>query len=157
MNRDGAMGDVAQINEKAAAMSLELKSIDEPYHEHRRRLMLKLQVGPTKTFFHRNLWVEIVAKESKQPVPVAESAHADLLQLRALHVQMDQAVLATYGWHQPSGAGPAIDLLHDFYEVDYLPENGRVRYTIHPDARKEVLRRLLHLNHKLYAEEEAKG
>jgi hypothetical protein len=32
-----------------------------------------------------------------------------------------------------------IDLAHDFYEVDCLPENDRVRYTILPDARKEVL------------------
>ncbi|HWQ93503.1 MAG TPA: hypothetical protein VN673_17690 [Clostridia bacterium] len=38
-----------------------------------------------------------------------------------------------------------------------LPENDRVRYTIHSDARKEILKRLLKLNHKLYAEEEAKG
>ena len=38
-----------------------------------------------------------------------------------------------------------------------LPENDRVRYTIHPDARKEILKRLLQLNHHLYAEEEAKG
>lgn len=138
----------------------ELEQIGERYHEHRRELMLKLQLGLTKTYnlFHdRELSVELVAKESKQPVPVAESAHADLRQLRALHVQMDQAVLTAYGWHQPSDAGPAIALRHDFYEVDYLPENDRVRYTIHPDARKEILKRLLHLNHKLYAEEEAKG
>jgi hypothetical protein len=137
-----------------------LEQVGERYHEHRRELMLKLQLGLTKTYnlFHeRELSVELVAKESKQPVPVAESAHADLLQLRALHVQMDQAVLAAYGWHQPSEAGPAIALRHDFYEVDYLPENDRVRYTIHPDARKEILKRLLQLNHKLFAEEEAKG
>jgi len=36
-----------------------------------------------------------------------------------------------------------IDLAHDFYEVDYLPENDRVRYTISPEAGKEVLKRLL--------------
>jgi len=35
--------------------------------------------------------------------------------------------------------------------------NDRTRYIIHPDARKEVLKRLLQLNHELYAEEEAKG
>lgn len=125
-----------------------------------RDVVEKLQLGLTKTYnlFHdRELSVELVAKESKQPVPVAESAHADLRQLRALHVQMDQAVLAAYGWHQPSDAGPAIDLRHDFYEVDYLPENDRVRYTIHPDARKEILKRLLQLNHQLYAEEEGRG
>ena len=137
-----------------------LEQLGGHYYEHRRELMLKLQVGLTKTYnlFHdRELSVELVAKESKQPVPVSGSAHADLLQLRALHVQMDQAVLAAYGWHQPSDAGPALALHHDFYEVDYLPENDRVRYTIHPDARKEILKRLLQLNHKLYAEEEAKG
>ena len=37
-----------------------------------------------------------------------------------------------------------------------LPENDRVRYTISPAARKEVLRRLLALNHAR-AEEEAKA
>ena len=67
---------------------------------------------------------------------------------------MDNAVLAAYGWHEPSDDGPAIDLYHDFYEVDYLPENDRTRYTIHPDARRELLTRLLLLNHKRYAEEQ---
>jgi uncharacterized protein (DUF433 family) len=60
---------------------------------------------------------------------------------------MDEAVLDAYGWND-------IELKHDFYEVDYLPENDRVRFTIHPDARKEVLKRLLELNHQLYAEEQ---
>jgi len=32
-------------------------------------------------------------------------------------------------------------LRHAIYEVDYLPENDRLRYTIHPDARKELLKR----------------
>ena len=68
---------------------------------------------------------------------------------------MDNAVLASYGWHEPSDDGPAIELRHDFYEVDYLPENDRTRYTIHPDARRELLKRLLLLNHKRYAEEQA--
>ena len=47
---------------------------------------------------------------------------------------MDERVLNAYGWED-------IKLAHDFYEVDYLPENDRVRYTISPDARKEVLNR----------------
>src|SRR5690606_5680857 len=50
-----------------------------------------------------------------------------------------------------------IQLRNDFYEVDYLPENDRVRYTIHPDARKEVLKRLLLLNHERFEEEATKG
>jgi len=32
-----------------------------------------------------------------------------------------------------------------------------VRYTIHPEARKEVLKRLLELNHKIHEEEVAAG
>lgn len=43
------------------------------------------------------------------------------------------------------------------YEVDYLPENDRTRYTIHPDARKEILKRLLLLNHERYEEEVKQG
>ena len=50
-----------------------------------------------------------------------------------------------------------VELRHDFYEVDYLPENDRVRYTIHPEARKEILKRLLELNHKIHAEEVEMG
>jgi len=62
---------------------------------------------------------------------------------------MDETVLKAYGWED-------INLAHNFYEVDYLPENDRVRYTISPDARKEVLKRLLKLNHKNH-EQEAKA
>ena len=32
-------------------------------------------------------------------------------------------------------------------------ENDRVRYTISPDARKEVLKRLLKLNHEIHEQE----
>ena len=62
----------------------------------------------------------------------------------------DMAVLYSYGWLD-------ISLRHGFYEVDYLPENDRVRYTIHPDARKEVLKRLLLLNHERFEKEVANG
>lgn len=83
-------------------------------------------------------------------------------QLRALHLQLDQTVLEAYGWgsHPATAQGsgePPIALRHAFYEVDYLPENDRVRYTIHPEARKEVLKRLLALNHQRRQEEEAQG
>jgi hypothetical protein len=87
---------------------------------------------------------------SKEATYTLEQALAGIHQLRALQVEMDQAVLEAYGWGD-------IQLRHDFYEVDYLPENDRVRYTIHPEARKEVLKRLLELNHKIHAEEVAQG
>lgn len=73
-------------------------------------------------------------------------------------IKSDQSVLTAYGWHEDSEKwGNAIQLRHNFYELDYLPENDRVRYTIHPDARKEVLKRLLLLNHERFEEEVAKG
>jgi hypothetical protein len=63
---------------------------------------------------------------------------------------MDNAVLEAYGWQD-------VQLKHDFYAVDYLPENDRIRYTIHLDARKEILKRLLELNHKIHEEEVKAG
>ena len=50
-----------------------------------------------------------------------------------------------------------ITLAHDFYEVEYLPENDRIRYTISPEARKEILKRLLKLNHEIYEQEQKEG
>ncbi len=140
--------------------SLDIAQIGHRNHEHRRQLMLKLQLGLTKTYklFHSpNLSASVIAKESKQSVSVSESAYTAFLQYRELQIQMDLAVLAAYGWHQACPAGPALNLHHDFYEVDYLPENDRVRYTISPDARKELLKRLLALNHQQAAEERAKA
>ena len=122
--------------------------------------MLQMQLGLTKTYnlFHDpKLSPEVVAKASKQDADVAAEAYSGLLRLRELHREMDEAVLAAYGWHEPTDDGPPIDLRHDFYEVDYLPENDRVRYTIHPDARRELLKRLLLLNHKRHAEEVEAG
>ena len=63
---------------------------------------------------------------------------------------MDEAALRAYGWQD-------INLANDFYKVDYLPKNDRVRYTISPDARKEVLKRLLKLNHEIHEQEVKAG
>jgi hypothetical protein len=48
---------------------------------------------------------------------------------------------------------PEIVLGHDFHDVETLPENDRTRYTITPQARKDLLTRLLKLNHQRAAEE----
>jgi hypothetical protein len=84
-----------------------------------------------------------------------EEALAGIIELRRLHVEMDNAVLAAYGWHVDGEDGPAIDLAHNFYDVETLSENDRTRYTISTEARKEVLKRLLALNHHRAAEEAA--
>jgi len=73
-----------------------------------------------------------------------------IIELRHLHKEMDETVLKAYGWTD-------INLAHDFYEVDYLPENDRIRYTISPDARKEILKRLLKLNHEIHEQEQKQG
>ena len=131
----------------------ELEQLGEHYHEHRKQLMLLMKLGLTKTYnlFHASFLTSVeIEKQSKQDRATAEKAFYDIIKLRELHKQMDQAVLDAYGWND-------IKLRHDFYEVDYLPENDRVRYTINPDARKEVLKRLLELNHTIYEEEIKQG
>jgi hypothetical protein len=41
--------------------------------------------------------------------------------------------------------------------VNYLSENDRIRYAISPDARKEILKRLLKLNHEIHEQEQKQG
>ncbi len=137
-----------------------LEKIGEEYHEFRRQLMLDMRLGLTKTYnlFHdpqcsmlnAQLAMEIREfKSAKLQMPIEETIQR-IEKLRALHKQMDEAVLKAYGWTD-------INLAHNFYEVDYLPENDRKRYTISPEVRKEILKRLLELNHKIHAEEVASG
>lgn len=76
----------------------------------------------------------------------AKPVLTDFRVFRSLHQEMDQAVSAAYGWDD-------LNLEYGFHEVDFLPENDRVRYTISPKARKQVLRRPLKLNHQRHAEE----
>ena len=77
-----------------------------------------------------------------------DEARAGILELRRLHVALDMAVRDAYGWTD-------LPLEHDFYEVETLPENDRVRYTISPGARRDLLKRLLSENHRRAAEEAA--
>lgn len=82
----------------------------------------------------------MVGKVSKKDADTAAAGFEMLLELRRLHVALDLAVRDSYGWKD-------LDLEHDFYEVETLPENDRIRYTISPAARREVLKRLLAENH----------
>jgi len=156
------------------------------YHEYRQITMTSLWLGLTKIYnaFHNseitserktkdletktdkentkkyskevwNLWNHLQKVEG---TCTWEEAVTGIEELRRLHVEMDNAVLEAYGWHEDSEKwGKAINLKHNFYEVDYLPENDRMRFTIHPNARKEVLKRLLLLNHDRYEEEIKQG
>ncbi|MBW4421803.1 MAG: restriction endonuclease [Myxacorys californica WJT36-NPBG1] len=107
-----------------------LGMIGETYYTHRQAVMRDLQEGLTKTYnrFHN-----------------ASEMADDIQKLRSLHIEMDQAVAAAYGWQD-------LDLEHGFHKT----KQGN-RFTISETARREVLDRLLELNHQRYAEEVAQG
>ncbi len=107
-----------------------LNNIGERYNTHRQSIMLTRQEGLTKTYnrFHN--------PDEHEP---------DIVKLRELHKEMDEAVAHTYGWDD-------LELGHGFHET----KQG-LRYTISEEARREVLDRLLKLNHERYTEEVALG
>ncbi|CAH1073341.1 Eco57I restriction-modification methylase domain-containing protein [Candidatus Nitrotoga sp. 1052] len=121
-----------------------LAAIGEYYYESRGTVMMQLWLGLTDIYnlFHtRDLTPAQVAKVSKKSVEEAEAGYQGILELRRLHRELDIAIRDAYGWSD-------LNLGHDFIEVETLPENDRVRYTISPAARKEVLKRLLAENHR---------
>lgn len=65
--------------------------------------------------------------------------------LRSLFVKIDLMIISSYGWTD-------INLNHDFHETML-----GTRFTISEEARREVLQRLLKLNHERYEEEVAQG
>ena len=111
---------LANIEERIVALLL----------PQRHTLMQSLSIGLTEVYnrFH-------------DPDETAE----DIQKLRELHVEMDNAVAAAYGWTD-------LDLGHGFHET----KQG-LRFTISEPARREVLARLLKLNHERYAEEVSQG
>lgn len=107
-----------------------METIGKEYHEFRDQIRNQRQEGLTTIYnrFHNP----------------AETA-SDIAHLRRLHLEMDNAVAAAYGWAD-------LDLGHGFHET----AQG-LRYTISEPARREVLTRLLQLNHQRYAEEQAQA
>jgi hypothetical protein len=65
--------------------------------------------------------------------------------LRKLRTSLDESALKIFGWSD-------LSLGHDFHET----KQG-TRFTISEEARREVLARLLKLNHERYSEEVAQG
>ena len=70
--------------------------------------------------------------------------------MRSIQVECDMAVASAYGW---------IDIIlnHGFYDLEFLPENDRRRYTVCPEARKEIMSRLLKLNNTRHQQEVEAG
>lgn len=107
-----------------------LEKIGKKYYEFRKQLMVISQFGLTTSLniFHSS-----------------EELSADIVNLRGLQVEIDNAVAAAYGWND-------LDLDHGFYKT---PQG--VRFTISESARREVLSRLLQLNHRRHEEEVRAG
>jgi hypothetical protein len=105
-----------------------LESIGYRYDSHRRGIMAARREGLTVIYnrFHSS-----------------HEVSTDIAVLREFQVEMDYVVAAAYGWAD-------IDLAHGFHET-----RQGVRYTISERARREVLDRLLALNHERHAEEQS--
>ena len=113
-----------------ATTSTELCEIGNAYYTHRSNILTNRWQGLTKTYneFHNQ-----------------RETDSDIQHLRELHIELDQAVTIAYGWND-------LRLDHSFYDT----KQG-IRFTISEAARREVLDRLLRLNHERYAEEVAAG
>ncbi|MGF7181465.1 hypothetical protein RBB76_22285 [Tunturiibacter psychrotolerans] len=105
-----------------------LESVGQRYYTCRQSIMQSRFEGLTKTYnrFHDPL-----------------EKGLDIFELRSLHLEMDNAVAAAYHWNN-------FDFGHAFRETKH-----GMRYTISEAARREVLDRLLTLNHQRHAEEES--
>lgn len=72
----------------------------------------------------------------------------DIVALRKLHREIDEAVCVAYGWD---------DLVEQGLDHGFHPAGAYTRYTVGPAVQREILDRLLELNQARYAEETAKG
>jgi len=113
----------------ASALS-SFAEIGQRFQRARQQIMLNRQTGLTDTYnrFHN-----------------PNETGDDIVCLRELHVEMDRVVATAYGWDD-------LDLGHGFHQT----KQG-LRYTVSEAARREVLGRLLALNHERYAQEVALG
>ena len=101
-----------------------LDTIGRVLDTERREIMLRRQLGLTKLY---NL-----VNDPELP----EGLDADVDRMRQIHVELDEAVMAAYGWSD-------IDLGHGFHTYRQM-----TRWTFCPAARVEILDRLLEENHR---------
>lgn len=130
-----------------------LDALGEKLDNQRKTIMLKIKIGLTNLYnlYHQeNLSVASIAKTAKCFDADAEWALGEFMKMRQVQVECDTAVAAAYGWSD-------IALNHGFYDLEFLPENDRRRYTVCPDARKEIMTRLLKLNNERHKQELAAG
>ncbi len=126
----------------------QLDSLGTRYDAHRRSICLARQLGLTKVY---NLFHDPATESDDAPCQKASPPFDDIRHLRSLHVETDRAVLAAYGWTN-------LDPRHAFYHGrdagDGVADDD-FRFTVHPEARTEILRHFLALNYERAAEEKA--
>lgn len=111
----------------------ELRELGDRLDVFRRDVMVSRQAGLTATY---NLVNDAACQDQ------------DVAELRSIHRMIDEAIFRAYGWHDLLAQG----LHHDIHNV------GRdTRYTVGPAIQREIVDRLLEMNHQLYAEEVASG
>lgn len=104
-----------------------LDRIGSIYQELRRDIMNARRVGLTGFY---NL------------VHDSEAMDKSIIRMREVCVQLDLTVATAYDWYD-------LDLAHDFHKT-----RQGIRYTISEAARREILDRLLALNHRRHTEEQ---
>ncbi|MER7165304.1 DNA methyltransferase [Micromonospora sp. NPDC000207] len=114
-------------------LTSDLRKLGERLDTYRRDVMLSRQAGLTATY---KLVFDAACRDE------------DIVELRRIHREIDVAVCRAYGWD---------DLVEQGLDHGFHTAGAYVRYTIGPDVQREVLDRLLELNHERYAEEIAKG
>lgn len=111
----------------------DMRRLGERLDAYRRDVMLRRQAGLTATY---NLVNDPACRDD------------DIVELRAIHRSIDEAVCRAYGWRDLLAGG----LDHGHHDL------GReTRYTVGPAVRQEMVDLLLEENHRRYAEEVAAG
>lgn len=106
-------------------------SVGKALNEHRGQLMVGSKGGLTATY---------------NRVHDPTDSTPGIVELRGLHVSLDEAVRDAYGWTD-------LRLGHGFHHV----RGQGIRFTLAPEAAEEVLERLLELNRERYEAEVARG
>ena len=109
----------------------ELEAIGRTLDAERREIMLRRDLGLTRLY---NLVNDPGLKAGADP---------DVDRMRDIHVELDAAVAAAYGWDD-------LDLAHGFHTYRQM-----TRWTVAPVTRVEILDRLLEENHRRAAAEAA--
>ncbi|GAA4560994.1 Eco57I restriction-modification methylase domain-containing protein [Planotetraspora kaengkrachanensis] len=113
-------------------LTQEMRELGDQLDTFRRDLMLARDAGLTATYNMVN-----------DPTNNDE----DIVELRRIHRAIDAAVCRAYGWD---------DLINKL-DHGHHPVARETRHTVGPAVQRELVDRLLELNHARYAEEVAKG